>query len=152
MTHYIPPIGCFSLILVVLGYILLNTFFVTTSDEEINKLILKKKETWIQNKLHPIFSDKRDESYNNLVLRLGRADSTDYRATIAAVGPFIKDAKNICNKNYSITVRIKEWGNEIKKNVCAPKRHICSFDRKFSRFYFSRLLQKFFCVPFGCTY
>jgi len=117
MTHYIGPVGCFSVILVVLGYILLNTFFVTTSDEEINELIFKKKETWIQNKLHPIFSDKRDESYNKLVLRLGRAKSTNYRATIQAIGLFSRFAKNICNKNYSITVQIKEWGNEIKKNV-----------------------------------
>jgi hypothetical protein len=121
MTHYIAPVGCFSVILVVLGYILLNIFFVTTSDEEINKLIFKKKETWIYSKLSPIYWEIRDESYNKLVLRLGRADSTDYRADIQVLGSLSKYLKNICNKNNSITVQIEEWGKKINKGVYESK-------------------------------
>ena len=130
MEKHIVPIGVFSVILVVLvilGNVLLKISFVNTSDEEKNKLILNKKATYslntspgIREELYSIFVRKKEELYNKLVLRLGRADSTDYRAVIQVLGSLSEYASNLCNnfgdgaglsKNNKANIRaLKELG------------------------------------------
>ena len=65
-------------------------------------VILEKKETWIYRKVYRVDDDKKEELYNKLLLRLGKADSTEYRADIQVLGSLRKYTKNICNNNNSI--------------------------------------------------
>ena len=110
-------IGCISVILIFFGYFLFDKILITTSTQEITELISKKKETWISSSLYSIFNDKDLDYLIKYQEKYGYVDSTFVRSNIALLSNFGRYAKNLCNNNITISVKIKEWGKEIKKDV-----------------------------------
>ena len=107
-------VGCLLPMIIFIGYIL---FGLNTSSEEIINLVINKKEKWISESLYNLYDDLTME----FLPIEGVGPYEMYNTEIKVLLNFKKYIINFCEKNYMVTVNIKEYFIEKKREIYLSK-------------------------------